>query len=86
MRFKTHGETACASGRVQFVIKTKEWRYQKPIIGEGKCKRCDICSLFCPSGCIEEIGGRYVVDLEFCKGCGICARLCPHDAILMERD
>lgn len=86
MRFKTKGEVAWATSENQFTIKTKEWRYEKPIIAESTCKNCGICSLFCPSGCIEEIGDRYVVDLEYCKGCGICARLCPHDAIWMERE
>ena len=86
MRFKTKGEIAWATSENQFTIRTKEWRYQKPIIAESKCKNCGICSLFCPSGCIEELGDSCVIDLEYCKGCGICAKLCPHDAIWMERE
>jgi pyruvate ferredoxin oxidoreductase delta subunit len=86
MRFKTQGEVAWASSENQFIIKTKEWRYQKPIIDERKCKNCGICSLLCASGCIEELGNSCVVDLEYCKGCGVCARLCPQDAIRMERE
>lgn len=86
MKFKTRGEVAWASSETQFVIKTKEWRYQKPIIDESRCRQCGICSLFCPSGCVDEVGERCRIDLEYCKGCGVCARLCPRDAIRMIRE
>ena len=86
MQLKTKGEVAWASSENQFIIKTKEWRYQKAIIDASKCKNCGICSLFCASGCIDELGASCVVDLEYCKGCGVCARLCPQDAIRMERE
>ena len=86
MRFMTKGEVAWASSENQFVLETKEWRYQRPIMKEGKCNYCGICSLFCPSGCIEEPENHCVIDLEYCKGCGICARLCPKEAIEMEME
>jgi len=86
MRFMTKGEVAWASSENQFVIKTKDWRYQRPIMKEDKCNHCGICSLFCPSGCIEESENHCIVDLEYCKGCGICARLCPKEAIKMEME
>jgi pyruvate ferredoxin oxidoreductase delta subunit len=86
MRFITKGEVAWANSDNQFVLKTKEWRYQRPILDEAKCNHCGICSLFCPSGCIEAYEDNYVVDLEYCKGCGVCARLCPKEAIQMEME
>jgi len=86
MQFSTKGEVAWASAETQFVLKTKEWRYRKPILDQKKCNNCGICSLFCPSGCIEEFDEHYVVDMEYCKGCGICARLCPKEAMEMKTE
>jgi pyruvate ferredoxin oxidoreductase delta subunit len=86
INLKTQGEVAWASSENQFIVNTKEWRYQRPAIDEGTCNRCGICSLFCPSGCIEKLEDFYVIDLEFCKGCGVCARLCPKNAIQMEME
>ena len=67
--------------------KTGGWRTFKPIIDQDACKRCKICSQFCPDGIIYwEKGKEVVIDYDFCKGCGICANECPHEAITMERD
>ena len=86
MEFITRREVAWASSENQFVIRTRDWRYQRPVIDESRCNRCGICELFCPSACIEEHEASYGVDLEYCKGCGICARLCPKEAIEMKME
>jgi 2-oxoisovalerate ferredoxin oxidoreductase delta subunit len=67
--------------------KTGGWRTFKPIIDEDTCKRCKICSQFCPDGVIyRENGEPIAIDYDYCKGCGICATECPHESITMERE
>ena len=67
--------------------KTGGWRTFKPIIDEETCKRCTICSQFCPDGIVyREKDAPIVIDYDFCKGCGICATECPQEAISMERE
>jgi 2-oxoacid:acceptor oxidoreductase delta subunit (pyruvate/2-ketoisovalerate family) len=67
--------------------KTGGWRTFKPAIDHETCKKCKICSQFCPDGIIyREEGKDIVIDYDFCKGCGICANECPHESITMERE
>lgn len=72
--------------RDPFPLKTGEWRYQRPITKVGKCARCGLCYLFCPTGCVIDRGTFFTPNLDYCKGCGICARMCPVSAIRMVRE
>lgn len=88
MQFKTNYEGVWhkADDRLVPYIKSGEWRFQRPVVEVGKCKQCGLCYLFCPCGCITDMGSHFTADLEYCKGCGICARECPAGAITMVRE
>lgn len=62
--------------------KTGCWRVIRPIHDEEMCKQCDICTIFCPDGCVER--GR--INYDYCKGCGICAEECPRGAFIMVEE
>ncbi len=53
-----------------------------PGVKEGKCKACERCHQWCPTGAIavEELK-MAVVDEKACIGCGECTVTCPHGAI-----
>lgn len=65
--------------------KTGDWKSQRPILDKNKCnKKCILCYIFCPEGCIERgTDGYFEIDLSYCKGCGICAVECYRKAITM---
>ena len=64
---------------------TGEWRSDRPVWLEDKCKQCLLCAPFCPDSSIPvELGKRLDFDFEHCKGCGICWKVCPFEAIRME--
>ena len=66
-------------------FKTGDWRSQKPIWIEEKCKQCLLCAPVCPDSCIPvKDSKRGAFDLDHCKGCGICVKACPFGAITME--
>jgi 2-oxoacid:acceptor oxidoreductase delta subunit (pyruvate/2-ketoisovalerate family) len=83
MKLKTKFDAAWAYPTKLFVINVGEWRYMRPVVKVAKCCRCEFCSLYCPTGCIEEKGNHFEANLLQCKGCGICARTCPIHAIKM---
>ena len=69
-------------------VRTGDWRAYKPILDQGKCRRCLICWIYCPDGAIRVVGEpgkveRVEIDYYYCKGCGICAVECPVKAITM---
>ncbi|MCK4524621.1 4Fe-4S binding protein [candidate division WOR-3 bacterium] len=68
-------------------FKTGDWRSQKPVWNEDKCKQCLICWVYCPDSAItvkdEKMTG---INLDYCKGCGICAVECPFKAIEMVEE
>ncbi|HDR74143.1 MAG TPA: 4Fe-4S dicluster domain-containing protein [Methanoculleus sp.] len=67
--------------------KTGSWRVFRPTVDSETCKKCGLCVLICPEGCIrEDDDGMPVVDFEYCKGCGLCAEECPAEAIAMEQE
>ena len=70
-------------GKELYVVKTGEWRFQKPVVDGDKCTLCGICWIFCPTNSIKERADRYEPDLDTCKGCGICAHECHAAAIAM---
>jgi len=86
MEFKTKFETPWAFSDTLLMLKTGDWRYQKPVVAVDRCSQCGVCYLFCPTGCVQEMGDHYQANLEYCKGCGICAKLCPVNAIEMVRE
>lgn len=71
-------------GKELYVIRTGEWRYQKPVFSKEKCTRCGLCLLFCPTNSIHRKEDAYDAHLETCKGCGICANECHAQAIHLE--
>jgi pyruvate ferredoxin oxidoreductase delta subunit len=67
--------------------KTGSWRAFRPVIDEGKCINCAICSVNCPDNAVPfREGKREEVNLDFCKGCGICSQVCPVKAIKMVEE
>ncbi len=56
----------------------------KVIIFESWCKRCGICSHFCPTGALEvtEEGLPYLAHPDKCTLCGMCWNRCPDLAIV----
>lgn len=86
MKSTTKFESPWASPEQIPVVKTGDWRYQRPVVKTRKCCHCSTCYLFCSTGCIKDNGSYFAADLDFCKGCGICARVCPVKAITMVRE
>lgn len=79
----TPGGTIEASGN-SCEFKTGDWRTQRPIFLEDKCKQCLLCAPVCPDMSIPVTAGkRGDFNFDFCKGCGICAQVCPFKAIEM---
>lgn len=52
-------------------------------IYESWCKRCGICSAFCPAGVLvqDESGRVGVQSPDRCTGCQLCELRCPDFAI-----
>ncbi len=65
------------------VLKTGDWRAERPVVMREKCVKCGTCWAYCPAQCIVEKAKWFEANLEICKGCGICAQECPNDAIIM---
>jgi len=57
-------------------------------IYEGWCKKCGICTAFCPHDVlgIGEDGYPFVKDPEKCKGCDWCEIRCPDFAVVVSKD
>jgi len=49
-----------------------------------ECINCGACVSECPTDCISEGDGKYVVDQDACVSCGACAGACPVDAPVEE--
>ena len=64
---------------------TGEWRVDKPVFIEDKCKHCLLCIPVCPDSAIPVKNyPRLAFDYDHCKGCGICVKSCPFGAITMK--
>jgi len=46
----------------------------------GGCSDCGLCLNVCPTGAIEKIDDRYVIDFSRCINCSICTSNCPTGA------
>lgn len=57
-------------------------------IYKGWCKRCGICSAFCPEEVLDtgKDGYPFVKAPERCNGCGLCEVRCPDFAIVVSGD
>jgi len=55
-------------------------------IYEGWCKKCGICTAFCPQNAldIDEEGYPFVKYPDKCKGCDLCELRCPDFAIVVS--
>lgn len=69
------------------LVNTGEWRVNRPVFAEEKCRDCMMCFLYCPDSSVEiKEGSMKGFDYMHCKGCGICARVCPFGAIDMVKE
>ena len=41
------------------------------------CINCGVCVGECPTECISEGDGKYVIAKDACVSCGACAGACP---------
>lgn len=67
-------------------FKTGDWKSLTPVVNHDKCKKCKMCTIFCPDEALifNEKTKQIEIDLEYCKGCGICDRECKFNAIEMK--
>ncbi|MFH0915616.1 MAG: 4Fe-4S dicluster domain-containing protein [bacterium] len=56
---------------------------QLPVFSPARCKRCGICSHFCPVGAIgiRDDGTPFLAKPEACTSCGLCSDMCPDWAV-----
>ena len=64
---------------------TKEATKKLPVFTLARCKRCGICSHFCPKKCIgvHDDGTPYLADSEACTSCRMCEYMCPDWAVCL---
>ncbi len=63
-------------------VTTGLWRTLRPVVDENICRRCGLCSSYCPEGVISlDDQGIPVIDYVHCKGCLVCVVECPAHAI-----
>ncbi len=86
MRSLSSFEGPWADPDAMLVIRTGDWRLERPVVREARCSHCGVCYLLCPNQCIRDRGTHFSTDLEYCKGCGVCARVCPSAAIVMREE
>jgi 2-oxoacid:acceptor oxidoreductase delta subunit (pyruvate/2-ketoisovalerate family) len=68
------------------VLRTGDWRAERPVVDRDKCVKCATCWVYCPTQCIVEMPTWFEANLEICKGCGVCVEECPHRAITMAEE
>ena len=82
----TPGGTTWAPGNAEEFI-TGDWRTERPVWDQEKCKQCLLCTPACPDCSIPVEGKKRVeFDYDHCKGCGICVNVCPFGAITMVKE
>ena len=75
----------CKPG-TSLVVKTGEWRSQRPKVDESKCIKCAQCMNHCPDGIMGTPGEVPDIDFDYCKGCALCAYICPVKCIQMVEE
>jgi 2-oxoacid:acceptor oxidoreductase delta subunit (pyruvate/2-ketoisovalerate family) len=72
----------------QPMMKTGNWRTERPVIDHEKCTTCLNCFIYCPDGCwhLDAKSERMVWNPIYCKGCRICVEVCPVDALTNENE
>ncbi len=57
-----------------------------PVFDCLRCKRCGICSHYCPTGSItvESDGTPVLSAPEVCTSCGLCEDMCPDWAVCLS--
>jgi 2-oxoglutarate ferredoxin oxidoreductase subunit delta len=56
-----------------------------PVFMLKRCKRCGICTHFCPEGALAEMdsGTPVLKNAEACTSCGLCEDMCPDWAVCL---
>ena len=58
---------------------------QLPQFSASRCKRCGICTHFCPVNAIDTCDGMpFLADSVACTSCGLCRDMCPDWAVALE--
>ncbi len=83
---KLTGDFEAPIGLKMYSVNTGDWRYQRPVTLPGRCRKCGVCAVFCPTGSRQEGETTFDTDLAYCKGCGICANECAATAIVMVEE
>ena len=57
-----------------------------PVFNLTRCKRCGICSHFCPKKCIgiHEDDTPYLAEPDACTSCRMCEYMCPDWAVCLD--
>jgi 2-oxoglutarate ferredoxin oxidoreductase subunit delta len=66
---------------------TKDLTKKKmPLFLLERCKRCGICSHFCPTEAIsvDQDGTPVLAHAEACNSCGLCEGMCPDWAVYLS--
>lgn len=64
------------------LVRTGNWRSQRPVWEKERCNSCLLCFIFCPDAAVVVKEGKMAgIDYEHCKGCGICATECGRKAL-----
>jgi len=67
-------------------VATKSLATKKvPVFNLTRCKRCGICSHFCPQQAIgvQADGTPFLANTEACSSCRLCEDMCPDWAICL---
>jgi MinD superfamily P-loop ATPase len=68
-------------------VTTKEATVKKlPVFMLSRCKRCGICSHFCPEEAIAVLddGTPVLAKPEACTSCRLCEYMCPDWAVCLS--
>ncbi|MDQ7032306.1 MAG: 4Fe-4S binding protein [Desulfonauticus sp.] len=52
-----------------------------PYVDKNLCTGCKNCLDICPTGALQYVDNKAVIDVQTCKGCLACLDACPEGAI-----